>query len=110
MKQEEIDRAIERIENDAYWVGVIIKSRSASHLPIAEYQESYKHYKTAIEALRQYKPSEGCEWCLPSEQEAYKGVMPLDFVSFQEFDGWHETISKMPKNYCPNCGRQLKGD
>ena len=48
-----------------------------------------------------------CEWCMPSEQETYKGVMPLDFISFMEFDGWDDRESKMPKKYCPNCGRKL---
>lgn len=63
----------------------------------------------AITALEQMR-TEPCEWCLPSEQERYKGVRPLDFISFMEFDGWEESRSKIGKNFCPNCGRALKGE
>ena len=51
---------------------------------------------------------ESCEWCTPSDQEGYEGVRPLDFISFCEWDGWEDVQSKMPRNFCPSCGRRLE--
>lgn len=59
---------------------------------------------------KQMQEKEPCEWCKPSEQENYKGVRPLDFVSLMEFDGWNETKSDMGKFFCSNCGRDLRED
>jgi len=64
--------------------------------------------KTVIKSALEQIQMDPCEWCTPSKQENYKGVMPIDFITFMEFDGWRESVSKMGKHYCPNCGRDLR--
>ena len=93
MKQEDIDRAIEWFEQyKKFWK----KASPTTHDAIID---------TAIQALRQYKPSEGCEWC----REYTGGLMKLDRLRLYTStpDGYDSEVFQT-MSFCPSCGRALK--
>jgi hypothetical protein len=58
--------------------------------------------KLIYNALRQYEPKDGCDWC-----KEVNGFMRLDSVRYSRCDeiGYDHDV-QFPR--CPNCGRDLK--
>ena len=65
--------------------------------------------QAVIEVLDQVAISKtettSCEWC-----EKVGKYAQFDFATYTEVDGDKEYEYAVKVNYCPNCGRKLKGE
>jgi hypothetical protein len=85
MNQSDIDRAIEKLSKRAL-VSCVESDGSVSYADNPDGFIGDEVREIAIEALRQYKPNDGCDYCTTAKYES-AGI-------------W---------GFCPNCGRALKG-
>lgn len=88
-------------------IGDLLQHIKNRHNPDAESDLDKSTINLAIQALKQMKPAEPCEWCDGEDHEIAKAPWTYLHIKGNELSAHGDDTAFVDIKFCPNCGREV---